>query len=46
MSIFIGYNGRKEAAAMKEYIANELKADKESDPLSMFDWNASFKGSK
>ncbi len=33
-------------AAIKEYIANQLKVDKESDQLSMFDPNDPFKGSK
>ncbi|MCI8343854.1 MAG: IS200/IS605 family transposase, partial [Clostridia bacterium] len=36
----------KNTVAIKEYIANQLKADKESDQLSMFDPNDPFKGSK
>ena len=36
----------KNTAAIKEYIANQLKADKENDQLSMFDPNDPFKGSK
>ncbi len=33
-------------AAIKEYIANQLKQDKEADQLSVFDPNDPFKGSK
>jgi putative transposase len=36
----------KNTAAIKEYIANQLKQDKESDQLSVFDPNDPFKGSK
>ena len=36
----------KNTAAIKEYIANQLKQDKESDQLSMFDPHDPFKGSK
>ena len=36
----------KNTAAIKEYIANQLKHDKEADQLSVFDPNAPFKGSK
>ena len=36
----------KNTAAIKECIANQLKQDKESDQLSMFDPNDPFKGSK
>ena len=36
----------KNTAAIKEYIANQLKQDKESDQLSLFDMRAPFKGSK
>ena len=36
----------KNTAAIKEYIANQLKHDKESDQLSVFDPNDPFKGSK
>jgi len=32
--------------AIKEYIANQLKQDKEADQLSVFDPNDPFKGSK
>ena len=36
----------KNTAAIKECIASQLKQDKESDQLSMFDPNDPFKGSK
>ncbi len=36
----------KNTAAIKECIANQLKQDKESGQLSMFDPNDPFKGSK
>ncbi len=36
----------KNTAAIKEYIANQLKVDKETDQLSIFDPNDPFKGSK
>lgn len=36
----------KKTAAIKEYIANQLKQDKEVDQLSVFDPNDPFKGSK
>ncbi len=36
----------KNTTAIKEYIANQLKQDKEADQLSVFDPNDSFKGSK
>ena len=36
----------KNTAAIKEYIANQLKHDKESDQISVFDPNDPFKGSK
>ena len=36
----------KNTAAIKEYIANQLKQDKEADQLSVFDPNDPFKGSK
>ena len=36
----------KNTKAIKEYIANQLKADKESDQLSLFDPNDPFTGSK
>ena len=36
----------KNTAAIKEYIANQLKQDKEVDQLSVFDPNDPFKGSK
>ena len=36
----------KNTAAIKEYIAEQLKADKESDQLSIFDPQDPFKGSK
>ena len=36
----------KNTAAIKEYIANQLKQDKESDQLSLFDMRDPFKGSK
>jgi len=36
----------KNTAAIKDYIANQLKADKESDQLSMFDPKDPFMGSK
>ena len=36
----------KNTVAIKEYIANQLKQDKESDQLSMFDPHDPFKGSK
>ncbi|MCI8988491.1 MAG: IS200/IS605 family transposase [Clostridia bacterium] len=36
----------KNTTAIKEYIANQLKHDKEADQLSVFDPNAPFKGSK
>ena len=36
----------KNTAAIKEYIANQLKVDKESDQLSIFDPNDPFTGSK
>ena len=36
----------KNTAAIKEYIANQLKHDKESDQLSLFESNDPFKGSK
>ena len=36
----------KNTAAIKEYIANQLKHDKESDQLSLFEPNDPFKGSK
>ena len=36
----------KNTAAIKEYIANQLKQDKESDQLSLFDIRDPFKGGK
>ena len=36
----------KNTKAIKEYIANQLKKDKESDQLSMFDPDDPFKGGK
>lgn len=36
----------KDTVAIKEYIANQLKHDKEADQLSVFDPNDPFKGSK
>lgn len=36
----------KNTAAIKEYIANQLKVDKESDQLSIFDPKDPFTGSK
>ena len=36
----------KNTAAIKEYIANQLKQDKESDQLSLFDMRDPFKGGK
>ena len=36
----------KNTKAIKEYIENQLKADKESDQLSLFDPNDPFTGSK
>ena len=36
----------KNTAIIKEYIANPLKQDKESDQLSIFDPHASFTGGK
>ena len=36
----------KNIAAIKEYIANKLKHDQESDQLRIFAPNAPFKGSK
>ena len=36
----------KNTAAIKEYIANQLKQYKESDQLSLFDMRDPFKGSK
>ena len=36
----------KDTAAIKKYIADQLKADKESDQLSFFDPQDPFKGSK
>lgn len=36
----------KNTAAIKTYIAEQLKADKESDRLSIFDPQDLFKGSK
>ncbi len=36
----------KNTTAIKEYIANQLKQDKEADQLSVFDPNDPFKGSK
>ena len=36
----------KNAAAIKEYISNQLKQDKASDQLSLFDMRDPFKGSK
>ncbi len=36
----------KDTVAIKEYIANQLKQDKEADQLSVFDPNNPFKGSK
>ena len=37
---------RENTAAIKEYIANQLKQDKESDQLSLFDMKDPFKGGK
>ena len=39
------YSG-KEPKVIKEYIANQLKSDQESDQLSMFDPRDPFMGSK
>lgn len=39
-------HGRENTKAIKEYVANQLQADKEGDQLSMFDTDAPFKGSK
>ena len=36
----------KNTQAIKEYIENQLKADKEADQLSIFDPNDPFKGGK
>ena len=36
----------KNTAAIKEYIANQLKVDREADQLSMFDPIDPFTGSK
>lgn len=36
----------KNTAAIKEYIANQLKVDKETDQLSIFDPNDPLTGSK
>jgi len=36
----------KNTQAIKDYIENQLKADKEADQLSIFDPNDPFKGSK
>ena len=36
----------KNAKAIKEYIKNQLKQDRESDPLSSFDPRDHFKGSR
>lgn len=36
----------KNTAAIKSYIANQLKVDKETDPLSIFDPRDPFTGSK
>ena len=36
----------KNTSAIKEYIANQLRQDKEADQLSVFDPNDFFKGSK
>ena len=36
----------KNTKAIKEYIENQLKADKESDQLSLFDPQDPFTGSK
>ncbi len=36
----------KNTQAIKEYIANQLNADKEADQLSIFDPNDPLKGSK
>jgi len=36
----------KDAAAIKKYIANQLKVDKEMDQLSFFDPRDPFTGSK
>ena len=36
----------KNTAAIKKYIAEQLKTDKEADQLSMFDPNDPFTGSK
>ena len=43
--VLCGYS-RKNAAAIKEYISNQLKQDKASDQLSLFDMRDPFKGSK
>ena len=40
------YTVGKNTAAIKEYIANQLKQDKESDQLSLFDMRDPFKGGK
>ena len=36
----------KNTQAIKEYIENQLKSDKEADQLSIFDPNDPFKGGK
>ena len=46
VSINLCHNSRENTAAIKEYIANQLKQDKESDQLSLFDMRDPFKGGK
>ena len=43
--IFVDTVG-KNTQAIKEYIENQLKLDKEADQLSIFDPNDPFKGGK
>ena len=43
--ILCGY-GRKNTKAIKEYIENQLKADRESDQISLYDPRDPFTGSK
>ena len=40
------YTVGKNTQAIKEYIENQLKLDKEADQLSIFDPNDPFKGGK
>ena len=46
VSIKLCYNGRENAKAIKEYIAMQLKQDKESSQMSIDDPDDPFTGNK